>query len=41
MPLADDDAARALQVMFVLRELRGDVHFNLLVNSRITRWKPT
>ena len=36
MPLADDDGARALQVMFVLRELRGDVHFNLLANSGIT-----
>lgn len=36
MPLADDDAARALQVMFVLRELRGDVHFNVLSNSGIT-----
>ena len=36
MPLADDDAARALQVMHVLRELRGDVHFNVLVNSGIT-----
>lgn len=33
---ADDDAARALQVMFVLRELRGDVHFNILANSGIT-----
>ena len=36
MPLADDDAARALQVMFVLRELRADVHFNALMNSGIT-----
>jgi hypothetical protein len=36
MPLADDDAARALQVMFVLRELRGDVHFNALNTSGIT-----
>lgn len=36
MPLADDDAARALQVMFVLRELRGDVHFNALNMSGIT-----
>lgn len=36
MPLASDDAARALQVMFVLRELRGDVHFNVLSNSGIT-----
>lgn len=36
MPLADDAAARALQVMFVLRELRGDVHFNALSLSDIT-----
>lgn len=36
MPLADDDAARALQVMHVLRELRGDVHFNFLANSGIS-----
>lgn len=36
MPLAPDAAARALQVMFVLRELRGDVHFNVLANSGIT-----
>jgi len=36
MPLADDPAARALQVMFVLREMRGDVHFNALVNSGIS-----
>ena len=36
MPLADDAGARALQVMFVLREMRGDVHFNALVNSGIT-----
>ena len=36
MPLADDDAARALQVMFVLRELRGDVHFHALALSDIT-----
>jgi len=36
MPLAADDSARALQVMFVLRELRGDVHFNLLANSGVT-----
>lgn len=27
MPLAADAPARALQVMFILRELRGDVHF--------------
>ena len=30
MPLAEDAGARALQVMFVLRELRGDVHFAAL-----------
>ncbi|MBU8807447.1 evbL [Mycolicibacterium goodii] len=36
MPLAEDSAARALQVMFVLRELRGGVHFNLLALSGIT-----
>ena len=36
MPLASDEAARALQVMFVLRELRGDVHFNVLANAGIT-----
>ena len=36
MPLADSDAARALQVMFVLRELRGDVHFHALALSDIT-----
>ena len=36
MPLAEDDAARALQVMFVLRELRGDVHFKALSLSDIT-----
>lgn len=36
MPLAADDAARALQVMFVLREMRGDVHFNALTLSGIT-----
>jgi hypothetical protein len=35
MPLADDASARALQVMFVLRELRGDVHFNELRDSGI------
>lgn len=35
MPLSSDAAARALQVMFVLRELRGDVHFNVLANSGI------
>jgi len=36
MSLADDDPARALQVMFVLRELRADVHFNALTNSGIS-----
>lgn len=36
MPLADDPGARALQVMFVLRELRGDVHFGALALSDIT-----
>ncbi len=36
MPLADDSPARALQVMHVMRELRGDVHFNVLANSGIT-----
>jgi hypothetical protein len=36
MPLADSDAARALQVMFVLRELRGDVHFHALSLTDIT-----
>lgn len=36
MPLAADAPARALQVMFVLRELRGDVHFNALSLSDIT-----
>ncbi|MGH3555920.1 MAG: SCO6745 family protein [Mycobacterium sp.] len=36
MPLADDAPARALQVMFILRELRGGVHYNALTNSGIT-----
>jgi hypothetical protein len=36
MVLADDSPARALQVMFILRELRGGVHFNALTNSGIT-----
>ncbi|RAV03234.1 SCO6745 family protein [Mycolicibacter senuensis] len=36
MPLADDAAGRALQVMFVLRELRAGVHFNALTISGIT-----
>ena len=36
MPLAADAPARALQVMFVLRELRAGVHFNALTISGIT-----
>jgi hypothetical protein len=36
MPLADDAPARALQVMHVLRELRGDVHFNALSLSGVS-----
>ena len=36
MPLADDAPARALQVMFILRELRGGVHSNALTISGIT-----
>lgn len=36
MPLAGDAPARALQVMFVLRELRAGVHFNALSLSGIT-----
>lgn len=36
MPLADDAPARALQVMFILRELRGDVHFSALTISGIS-----
>ena len=36
MPLAGDAPARAMQVMFVLRELRAAVHFNELTNSGIT-----
>ncbi|WP_257535065.1 helix-turn-helix domain-containing protein [Mycobacterium ulcerans] len=32
MALVDDAAARALQVMFVLRELRAGVHFNALTD---------
>ncbi|BBX24717.1 hypothetical protein MTER_41280 [Mycolicibacter terrae] len=35
MPLADDAAGRALQVMFILRELRAGVHFNALAISGI------
>jgi len=36
MPLADDAPARAAQVMFVLRELRGGVHLNLLSASGVS-----
>lgn len=36
MPLADDAPARALQVMFILRELRAAVHFNVLAGSGIS-----
>lgn len=36
MPLADDAPARALQVMFVLRELRAALHFNALSLSGVT-----
>jgi hypothetical protein len=36
MPLADDAPARALQVMFVLRELRAGVHFNALTVSGLS-----
>lgn len=36
MPLADDAAARAFQVMFVLRELRAAVHFNALTISGLS-----
>lgn len=36
MPLAADSPARALQVMFILRELRGSVHFNALSLVDIT-----
>ncbi|WP_205875609.1 SCO6745 family protein [Mycobacterium camsae] len=36
MPLADDAPARALQVMFILRELRAAVHFNVLADSGIS-----
>lgn len=35
MPLAEDSAARALQVMFILRELRGGLHVNALTLSGI------
>ncbi len=36
MPLADDAPARALQVMFILRELRAAVHFSVLTDSGIS-----
>jgi len=36
MPLADDAPARALQVMFILRELRAGVHFGALTISGVT-----
>ncbi|WP_157546029.1 evbL [Mycobacterium sp. IS-1742] len=36
MPLAEDAAARALQVMFVLRELRAGLHFNALSLTDVT-----
>jgi hypothetical protein len=36
MPLADDAPARALQVMFILRELRGGIHFGALVLAGLT-----
>jgi hypothetical protein len=36
MPLAADAPARALQVMFVLRELRAGVHFGALTLSGLT-----
>ncbi|KUI33546.1 evbL [Mycobacterium sp. IS-1496] len=36
MPLADDAPARALQVMFVLRELRAGLHFNALSLTGVT-----
>lgn len=36
MPRADDAPARALQVMFVLRELRAGVHFTALTLSGIS-----
>lgn len=36
MPPAEDAPARALQVMFALRELRGNVHFNALTISGVS-----
>lgn len=35
MPLVSDTAGRALQLMFVMRELRGDIHLNALTISGI------
>lgn len=35
MPLVSDTTGRALQLMFVLRELRGDIHLNALTISGI------
>ncbi len=35
MPLVSDAAGRALQLMFVMRELRGDIHLNALTISGI------
>lgn len=35
-PLADDPAARVLQVWFILRELRAGLHFNALTLSSIS-----
>jgi helix-turn-helix protein len=36
MPLAEDAPARAMQVLFILRELRGGVHVNALALSGVT-----
>lgn len=36
MPLDSDAPARAMQVMFILRELRAGVHFNILTISGIS-----
>ncbi len=36
MALTDDEPGRALQVMFVLRELRAEVHFSALTVSGVT-----
>lgn len=35
MPLVSDTTGRALQLMFVMRELRGDIHLNALTISGI------